>query len=410
MPGIYLDHAATTPVRPEVREAMLPYLKEQYGNPSGLYQLAVEAEEAMEAARKTIAATLGCETEEIYFTSGGTESDNWAIKSAVEAAKKRKDFGTGGRRCCHIITTQIEHHAVLHTCRALEEEGCEVTYLRVNEMGQISVRELEKAIRPDTVLISVMTANNEVGTIQPVREIGKIARRHHILFHTDAVQAYGHLPLPVKRLGIDMMSASGHKCNGPKGIGFLYVRKGVDLPPCIHGGGQERGKRAGTENVPGIVGLGMAARLAHTKMAEREKKTAAMRDYLIRRLLNEVPFARLNGSLRYRLAGNCNISFQFIEGAALLVLLDEEGICAAAGSACSTGSKEPSHVLKAMGLPDNIAHGTLRLTIGYQNTMEEMDRAVECIKKCVARLRQNSPEFEDYMSGRKMPLSFGIRL
>ena len=383
-----MDHAATTPVRPEVLGAMLPYLKEEYGNPSGMYRIAAEAKEAVETARKIIANTLGCEPEEIYFTSGGTESDNWAIKSVVRAAP----------RGCHIITTQIEHHAILHTCQAMEEEGCKVTYLKVNEMGQISLRELEKAIRPDTVLISVMSANNEVGTIQPIREIGTIARRHHILFHTDAVQAYGHLSLPVKKLGIDMMSASGHKCNGPKGIGFLYVRQGVNVPPFIHGGGQERDRRAGTENVPGIVGMGMAARLAYTRMEEREKKTAAMRDYLIRRLLNEVPYARLNGSWKWRLAGNCNISFQFIEGASLLVLLDEEGICAAAGSACSTGSGKPSHVLKAMGIPDHIAHGTLRLTIGYKNTMEEMDRTVECIKKCVTRLRKNSPEFEDYMA------------
>lgn len=400
MSMIYLDNAATTPLLSEVLKEMLPYLEGQYGNPSGLYQISAEAKNAVENARKTIADTLGCEPEEIYFTSGGTEADNWAIKSVYRAGKKK----------CHIITSQIEHHAVLHTCQALEREGCAVTYLKVDEMGRISPEELEKAICPDTALITIMTANNEVGTIQPVRKIGEIARRHNIFFHTDAVQAYGHFPISVNKLGIDMLSASAHKFRGPKGAGFLYIKKDLDLPPFMHGGAQERGRRAGTENVPGIVGMGRAASLAHREMEEREQKTSAMRDYMIRRILGEIPFARLNGSWKNRLSGNCNISFQFVEGAALLVLLDEEGICAAAGSACSTGSKEPSHVLKAMGLPDNIAHGTLRLTIGYQNTMEEMDRAVECIKKCVARLRQNSPEFEDYMSGRKMPLSFGIRL
>lgn len=395
MSMIYLDNAATTPVRPEVQEAMLPYLKEQYGNPSGLYQLATESKHAVESARKTIADTLGCEPEEIYFTSGGTESDNWAIKAAVEAWEKNNK---GKNQECHIITTNIEHHAVLHTCQALEEKGCSITYLKVDERGQISIRELERAIRPNTALISVMFANNEVGTIQPIQKIGEIAQRHGIYFHTDAVQAYGHLPIAVKHLGIDMLSASGHKCNGPKGIGFLYVKKEVDLPPFIHGGAQERAHRAGTENVPGIIGMGKAAELAHVHMEIREAQTAAMRDHLIHRLLMEIPFTRLNGSQNRRLAGNCNVSFQFIEGAALLVLLDEEGICAAAGSACSSGSKEPSHVLQAMGIPDDIAHGTLRLTIGYQNTMEEMNRAVEIIKACVERLRKTSAEFEDYIN------------
>ena len=405
---IYLDNAATTPVRPEVLEAMLPYLKEEYGNPSGLYLTAVKAKEAVEKARKTIADTLGCEEEEIYFTSGGTESDNWAIKSAVQTAAEQKSEGSNEKeregeteradllKNCHIITTQIEHHAVLRTCRALEREGCAVTYLRVNEMGQISLKELEKAIRPETVLLSVMMANNEVGTVQPVKEIGAIARRRHIFFHTDAVQAYGHLPISVKEMNIDMLSASAHKCGGPKGVGFLYLRRGVNLSPFMHGGGQERGRRAGTENVPGIVGFGKAAELAAVQMKQTEKETALMRDHLIRRLLTEIPYARLNGSWKNRLAGNCNISFQFTEGGALLILLDEEGICAAAGSACSTGSKEPSHVLKAMGIPDDIARGTLRLTIGHQNTMEEMDQVVESMKKCVARLRKNAGEYEDF--------------
>lgn len=397
MSMIYLDHAATTPVRPEVKEAMLPYLTEQYGNPSGLYQLAADSKQAVESARKTIADTLDCEPEEIYFTSGGTESDNWALTAAVERWRRNNREDTE-KKACHIITTTVEHHAVLHTCQALEKEGCEVTYLKVNERGQISPEELEKAIRPNTALISVMFANNEVGTIQPIEKIGEIAKKYGICFHTDAVQAYGHLPISVRRLGIDMLSASGHKCNGPKGIGYLYVKKEVDLPSFIHGGAQERARRAGTENVPGIVGFGKAAELAHMRMELREAQTAAMRDYLIDRLLKEIPFTRLNGSQNHRLAGNCNVSFQFIEGAALLILLDEEGICAAAGSACSSGSKEPSHVLKAMGIPDAIAHGTLRLTIGYQNTMEEMNRAAEAIKKCVERLRKTSAEFEDYIN------------
>ena len=390
MPMIYLDHAATTPVWPAVLEEMLPYLKGRYGNPSGLCRLSVQAAEAVRAARKQIAGTLGCEPEEIYFTSGGTESDNWAIKSAFKIVSKEKGS-------CHIITSQTEHHAVLHTCRALEREGAVVTYLPVDELGRVSPAQLEQAIRPDTGLISVMYANNEVGTIQPVREIGAIARRHHIYFHTDAVQAYGHLPIAVKDLGIDMLSASGHKCGAPKGIGFLYIKKGTGLLPFMDGGAQENGMRAGTENVAGIVGLGKAAEIAHVRMEEKRKRTADLRDHLIGRILSEIPFARLNGSRQERLEGNCSVSFQFVEGAALLLLLDEEGICAAAGSACTTGSRAPSHVLTAMGLPDEIARGTLRLTLGDDNTMDEIDQAVEAIKKCVARLRDTSGEYEDYL-------------
>lgn len=388
MSVIYLDHAATTPVHPLVLQSMLPYYEEKYGNPSGIYQLSQDARKAVEDVRKDIAVTLQCKAEEVYFTSGGTEADNWALQSAVQSRREKGN---------HIITTQIEHHAILNTCKKLEKEGCEVTYLGVDELGRISLTELERAIRPDTILVSIMFANNEVGTIQPIQKIGEITRRHHILFHTDAVQAYGHLPISVNRLGIDLLSASGHKCNGPKGVGFLYMREGLKLPPLIYGGQQEKGKRAGTENVAGIVGLGTAAKLAHQNIMEREEQISSLRNYLIRRLLNEIPFSRLNGSWRWRLAGNCNISFQFIEGASLLVLLDTDHICASAGSACSSGSSEPSHVLKAMGLPDSIAHGTLRLTLGYQNTMEEMDFVVNSIKKNVEKLREHSPEYEDYM-------------
>ena len=400
MSMIYLDHAATTPVRPEVLEEMLPYLKEMYGNPSGLCQRSMEAAKAVETARKRVADSLGCEPEEIYFTSGGTEADNWALKSSARMVKNR---GVGS---VHIITSQVEHHAVLHACEALERAGAAVTCLPVDERGRVSPAELERAIRPDTALISIMYANNEVGAIQPVREIGAIARSHHICFHTDAVQAYGHLPISVNELGVDMLSASGHKCGAPKGIGFLYIRKGTDLPPFMDGGAQERGRRAGTENVAGIVGLGKAAQLSQKEMRETEKKTAAMRDHLIGRLLKEIPFARLNGSRRDRLAGNCSISFQFVEGAALLLLLDEEGICAAAGSACSTGSRHPSHVLTAMGLPDDVARGTLRLTLGYGNTMEHINQAADAIRKCVAKLRETSGEYEDYLQGRSVRRTF----
>lgn len=389
MAVIYLDNAATTPVWPEVVDAMLPYYRENYGNPSGIYEFAAKRKKDIQNARKKIADSLGAEEQEIYFTSGGTESDNWALQSAATMAGDCKK---------HIITTQMEHHAILNTCVSLEKQGVEVTYLKVNENGMISPEELEKAIRPHTCLISVMYANNEVGTIQPIEKVSYVAKKHHVLFHTDAVQAYGHVTINVKMSGIDMLSASGHKLNGPKGIGFLYVNKDIDFPPFLHGGHQEGGKRAGTENVAGIIGLGKAAEIAETMIEEREEKVKAMRDYLMNRILTEIPYVRVNGSRKTRLSGNCNFSFQFIEGSSLLILLDTDGICASAGSACSSGQSSPSHVLSAMGVPDDIARGTLRLTIGSQNTMEEIDYTVECIKKHVRKLRAGSPEYEDYQN------------
>lgn len=387
MSMIYLDNAATTPVWPEVVDVMLPYYRENYGNPSGIYEFAAKRKKEIQNARKRIASSVGAEEEEIYFTSGGTESDNWALQSAVlmEKGKKR-----------HIITTQMEHHAILNTCLSLEKQGIEVTYLKVDENGMVSPEDVERAIRPYTCLVSVMFANNEIGTIQPIEKIGRITKKYHVLFHTDAVQAYGHIPIHVKSLNIDMLSASGHKFNGPKGIGFLYINKEIDLMPFLHGGHQENGKRAGTENVAGIIGMGKAAEIAEDMQEKHEEKVRKMRDYLMNRILTEIPYVRVNGSRKKRLPGNCNLSFQFIEGSSLLILLDMDGICASAGSACSSGETATSHVLSALGVPDEIARGTLRLTLGAQNTMEEMDYTVECIKKHVKKLREGSPEFEDY--------------
>ena len=385
---IYLDNAATTKTRPKVVEAMLPYFSEVYGNPSSVYDFSAPAKEAVRHARETLAQSIGARTEEIYFTAGGTESDNWAIKAAADAYRAKGN---------HIITSKIEHHAVLHTCQYLEQHGFEVTYLDVDENGVVKLEELKKAIRPETILISIMFANNEIGTIQPIREIGAIAREHGILFHTDAVQAYGHLPIQVDDLHIDMLSASGHKINGPKGIGFLYIRKGVKIRSFIHGGAQERKRRAGTENVPGIAGLGRAAELAMATMEERAEKERDLRDYLIGRLMAEVPYTRVNGHRTERLPNNANLSFQFIEGESLLILLDSKGICGSSGSACTSGSLDPSHVLLAIGLPHEIAHGSLRLTMSEENTREEMDYVVESIKEVVARLRNMSPLYEDYM-------------
>ena len=386
---IYLDNAATTPVWPEVVDAMLPYYRENYGNPSGIYEFATKRKNDIKSARKRIASSLGAEEEEIYFTSGGTESDNWALQSIVSMSKTDKK---------HMITTKMEHHAILNTCMDMEKQGISVTYLKVDENGMVAPEEVEKAIRPYTCLISIMYANNEIGTIQPIDKIGHITKKYHIPFHTDAVQAYGHIPIKVKQLGIDMLSASGHKINGPKGIGFLYINKAIDLPPFLHGGHQEGGKRAGTENVAGIIGLGKAAEMAENMMNKKEKKIKTMRDYLMNRIMTEIPYVRINGSRKNRLPGNCNFSFQFIEGSTLLIMLDMDGICASAGSACSSGQTSPSHVLSAMGIPDEISRGTLRLTIGYQNTMEEMDYTVECIKKHVKKLRESSADFEDYQN------------
>lgn len=385
---IYLDNAATTKTSEEVVAAMLPYFTEYYGNPSSVYEFASESKKAVSNARRTIAETLGAQENEIYFTAGGSEADNWALKATAEAYQSK------GK---HIITTKIEHHAILHTAEYLEKRGFEITYIGVDENGVIKVDELEKAIRPDTILISVMFANNEIGTIQPIKEIGEIAKKHGVLFHTDAVQAYGQLPINVDELHIDMLSSSGHKLNGPKGIGFLYIRKGVKIRSFVHGGAQERKRRAGTENVPGIVGYGKAAEIAAKTMKERTAKEIELRDHLIDRVLAEVPYTRLNGHRTNRLPNNANFSFQFVEGESLLILLDNNGICASSGSACTSGSLDPSHVLLAIGLPHEIAHGSLRLTLSAETTMEDIDFVVDCIKQIIERLRSMSPLYEDFV-------------
>lgn len=385
---IYLDNAATTKTRPEVVEAMLPYFTESYGNPSSVYTFSAKSKEAVTKTREIIADSLGVKSNEIYFTAGGSEADNWALVAAAEAYEAK------GK---HIITSKIEHHAILHTCEYLEKRGYEVTYLDVDENGVVKLDELKKAIRPDTILISIMFANNEIGTIEPIKEIGAIAKEHGILFHTDAVQAYGHVPISADEYNIDMLSASGHKINGPKGIGFLYIRKGVKIRSFIHGGAQERRRRAGTENVPGIVGFGKAVQLAMDEMEERTKKEVEMREYLMEKVLREVPFTRINGSRTSRLPNNINFAFQFIEGESLLIKLDMAGICGSSGSACTSGSLDPSHVLLAIGLPHEIAHGSLRLTLSEENTMEEMDITADKIKEIVAYLRELSPLYEDYM-------------
>lgn len=385
---IYLDNAATTKTRPEVVEAMLSYFTEFYGNPSSVYTFSAKSKEAVTKAREIIADSLGVKSNEIYFTAGGSEADNWALVAAAEAYEAK------GK---HIITSKIEHHAILHTCEYLEKRGYEVTYLDVDENGVVKLDELKKAIRPDTILISIMFANNEIGTIEPIKEIGAIAKEHGILFHTDAVQAYGHVPISADEYNIDMLSASGHKINGPKGIGFLYIRKGVKIRSFIHGGAQERRRRAGTENVPGIVGFGKAVQLAMDEMEERTKKEVEMREYLMEKVLREVPFTRINGSRTSRLPNNINFAFQFIEGESLLIKLDMAGICGSSGSACTSGSLDPSHVLLAIGLPHEIAHGSLRLTLSEENTMEEMDITADKIKEIVAYLRELSPLYEDYM-------------
>ena len=385
---IYLDNAATTKTRPEVVEAMLPYFTEYYGNPSSIYDFSSKSREAVAHARETIAASLGAKTNEIYFTAGGSESDNWALVATAEA------YASKGK---HIITSKIEHHAVLHTCEYLEKRGFEVTYLDVDEQGIVKLEELKKAIRPDTILISIMFANNEIGTIEPIRQIGQIAREHGILFHTDAVQAYGHVPISVDEYNIDMLSASAHKLQGPKGIGFLYIRKGVKIRSFIHGGAQERKRRAGTENVPGIVGFGKAAEIAFATMEERTQKERQLRDYLMEKVMEKVPFTRINGSRAERLSNNVNFAFQFIEGESLLIKLDMAGICGSSGSACTSGSLDPSHVLLAVGLPHEIAHGSLRLTLSDENTMEEMDYVADQIREIVEYLRGMSPLYEDYL-------------
>lgn len=385
---IYLDNAATTRTAPEVVDTMLPYFTENYGNPSSIYGFASANKEVIAEQREKIADVLGAKANEIYFTAGGTESDNWALTATAEA------YGTKGK---HIITSRIEHHAVLHTCAYLEKRGYEVTYLDVDENGLVDPRKVEEAIRPDTILISIMAANNEIGTIQPIREIGEIAHAHGVLFHTDAVQAFAQIPINVDECHIDMLSASGHKLNGPKGIGFLYIRKGVKIRSFIHGGAQERKRRAGTENVPGIVGLGKAVELAAATMEERAAKETELRDYAISRIEKEIPYCRLNGDRVKRLPNNINFSFRFIEGESMLIKLDFKGICASSGSACTSGSLDPSHVLLAIGLPHEIAHGSLRMTLGADTTKEEIDYTVDCLKEIVEEIRSMSPLYEDFM-------------
>ncbi|MCL2148088.1 MAG: cysteine desulfurase NifS [Methanomassiliicoccaceae archaeon] len=390
---IYLDDAATTRMRPEVLDAMMPYLTEMYGNPSSIHSFGAQCNAACEKARKTIAGLINAKDNEIYFTSGGTESDNWAIKSV---AYMKKDKGR------HIITSAIEHHAVMETCEALIREGFEVTFVGVDEMGIIKMDDLRAAIRPDTVLISVIYANNEIGTIQPIREIGELARSKGVLFHTDAVQAFGHVPIDVEAEKIDMLSASAHKVNGPKGVGMLYMRNSARIPPMVHGGPHERRRRAGTLNVPGIVGFGKAAELAGAGMPENMAKVTAMRDYLIDRILAEIPHSRLNGDRVRRLPGNANISFRYIEGESMLMMVDMKGIAASTGSACASGSLDPSHVLLAIGLPHEIAHGSLRMTMSERTTKEELDYTVEALKEVVGKLRSMSPLYEDAVKNKEV--------
>lgn len=385
---IYLDNAATTQVYPEVVDAMMPYFTEYYGNPSAIYTFAGKAGKAVNEARAILAEGIGAAPEEIYFTGGGSESDNWALKAAAEICSAKGN---------HIITTKIEHHAILHTTEYLEKRGFTVTYLDVDENGFVRPEDVRAAIRPNTILISVMAANNEIGTIEPLREIGEIAKENDILFHTDAVQAFGHIPLNVDEMHIDMLSASAHKVNGPKGIGLLYIRKGVKIGSFIHGGTQERRRRAGTLNTAGIVGFGEAARLAFRDMEERASYESKLRDHLIERILKEIPYSRLNGDKTARLPGNAHFCFRFIEGESLLILLDQNGICASSGSACTSGSLDPSHVLLAIGLPHETAHGSLRLTLSEKTTKEEIDYTVDKIKEIVERLRNMSPLYEDFI-------------
>ena len=385
---IYLDNAATTRMLPEAVEGMIPYFAEYYGNASSIYRLGQESRKAVSRAREIIAESIHADASEIYFTGSGSEADNWAL---IEAARS---YASKGK---HIITSAIEHHAVLHTCRHLEKMGFEITYVDVDEEGILKLEDLRKAVRPDTILISVMFANNEIGTIEPVREIGAIAKKHGVLFHTDAVQAFGHVPIQVDELNIDLLSASAHKFHGPKGIGFLYIRNSVKLGAYMHGGAQERSRRAGTSNVPGIVGMAKAAQLAAAHMEENAGKIGAVRDHLIERVLREIPYSRLNGHRQQRLPNNANFCFRFIEGESLLIMLDQKGICASSGSACTSGSLDPSHVLLAIGLPHEIAHGSLRLTLSEETTIEDADVAADSLKEIVERLRSMSPLYEDFV-------------
>lgn len=389
---IYLDNAATTIIRKEVAEIMIENLEKAYGNPSSIYKVARENKAIIEENRLKVASAINCNKDEIYFTGGGSESNNWALKSIAETYKNK------GK---HIITSEIEHHAILHVCEYLEKNGYEVTYLKVNEEGHISLEELKQAIRPDTILISIMFVNNEIGTINPIKEIGQIARDNGVLFHTDAVQAIGHIKVDVKDMNIDMLSMSAHKFYGPKGIGVLYVRKGIKMIPLIHGGAQERGRRAGTENIIGIIGMGKAIELSVLELDSEVKRIEKLRDNLIDGILNNIPYARLNGSRDKRIAGNCNISFKFIEGESILLLLDMNEVCASSGSACTSGSLDPSHVLLAIGLPHEEAHGSLRLSLGLYNTQEDVDFLLEKLPPIIEKMRKISPLYEDFINSNK---------
>ncbi len=389
---IYFDHAATTQVKPEVLQAMLPFFTQSYGNPSSIYQFAQTNKRALEESRETIATILGAQPNEIFFTSGGTESDNWAIKGIAESLKDKGN---------HIITTKIEHHAVLNPCHYLEKHGYEVTYLDVDKNGLVSPEQVEKAIKKGTILISIMFANNEIGTIMPITEIGKIAKEHGVVFHTDAVQAVGQIPIDINKLHIDLLSLSGHKFYGPKGIGVLFIRRGIKLPPLLHGGAQERGRRAGTENVPGIVGLAKAMELAYQDLETKNIKIQALRDRLIEGVYDTIPYAQLNGDRKQRLPNNVNFSFDFVEGESLLLLLDMEGIFASSGSACASGSLDPSHVLLALGLSHEKAHGSIRFTLGEDNTMEDVEMLLTKLPAIVQKMREMSPLYEDFIKEEK---------
>ena len=385
---IYLDNAATTQVYPEVVEAMMPFFTEYYGNPSSIYSFAGKGNKAVNDSRQIIADLIGADSSEIYFTAGGSESDNWAIKATAEA------YASKGK---HIITSKIEHHAVLHTMEWLEKQGFEVTYLDVDDKGIVRPETLKAAIRPDTILVSIMMANNEIGTIEPIKELGVIAHEAGALFHTDAVQAFGHVPINVDEMNIDMLSASGHKVNGPKGIGIMYIRKGVKIRSFVHGGAQERSRRAGTHNVTGIVGMAKAVEIAAASMDDRIRYESELRDYMIKRVLEEIPHSRLNGDVERRLPNNANFCFRFIEGESMLMMLDAKGICASSGSACTSGSLDPSHVLLAIGLPHEIAHGSLRITISEETTKEEIDYTIDNLKDIIEKLRNMSPLYEDFV-------------
>ena len=390
--NIYFDNAATTPVRKEVYDEILPYFIQYYGNASSVYTIARESKKALEKAREQVAKALNANIDEIYFTAGGSESDNFALKGIAEAMEKK------GK---HIITTQIEHHAILHTCEYLQQRGFEITYLPVDEYGKISLEELKNAIRKDTILISVMFANNEIGTIQPIKEIGAIAKQKGIYFHTDAVQAVGHVKIDVKEMNIDLLSLSGHKICAPKGVGAIYIKKGVAINPLIHGGAQEKRRRAGTENIAGIVGLGKAIELANEEIEQNATKVSALRDKLINGILEKIPYSKLNGHPTDRLPGNCNISFEFIEGESMLLLLDSKGIAASSGSACTSGSLDPSHVLLAIGLPHEKAHGSLRMTLEHYNTEQEVDTVLKELPMIVSKLRDMSPLYETFLKEKK---------